>query len=583
MTRRRSVWVSVAMLGIATAIATPAAEDVVLQAMQQELQRSMEKLQLEELDKPYFVSYEVEDHDDLTVSGTFGSLESTDRRRMRLLTVEVRVGDYALDNTNFRWFPGRPAGVLRTYGGTTTLPLDDDLLEIRRTLWLATDGAYKRALQQLSMKRAALQNTTLSEELPDFSREEPVQITDTRPDAAIDASSAESMVRELSGVFRELSVVHDSRVWLTIGNSLTRYVNSEGSRFVRNSPSVQLSIVALSQADDGQPIDDHIVALGRGMEDLPPAEQLVGRIRAMGQRISSLRRAPVAERYNGPVFFEGPAAAELFAQGFAPHLLASREPVASDPRYGMANPQTGVAFEDRIGARVLPRFLKLVDDPTMDDYDGQVLVGSYTVDDQGVPARRTTVIERGILKTLLADRTPVSGVEHSTGNSRGGGVLPGNLVLTTAEGMSADELRRELLLEIADRELEYGILVRRVGHPWLVQLANRSRGIRGMPGMPGEGVPLIEAYRVYPDGREELIRNAEAIGLNPRTFKDIIAASSDPKVHSSLFMSRSSSGRFARGPISLIVPSLLFEDLTLNKPGGQIPNPPVADHPYFQK
>jgi hypothetical protein len=150
--------------------------------------------------------------------------------------------------------------------------------------------------------------------------------------------------------------------------------------------------------------------------------------------------------------------------------------------------------------------------------------------------------------------------------------------------MSADELRRELLLEIADRELEYGILVRRVGHPWLVQLANRSRGIRGMPGMPGEGVPLIEAYRIYPDGREELIRNAEAIGLNPRTFKDIIAASSDPKkVHSSLFMSRSSSGRFAQGPISLIVPSLLFEDLTLNKPGGQIPNPPVADHPYFQK
>ena len=44
------------------------------------------------------------------------------------------------------------------------------------------------------------------------------------------------------------------------------------------------------------------------------------------RRLAGLREVAPAERYNGPVLFEGQAAAELFAQGFAPRLLASRIP-----------------------------------------------------------------------------------------------------------------------------------------------------------------------------------------------------------------------------------------------------------------
>jgi TldD protein len=582
MKLRRGLWIPVVIfLGTAMAISSAKpVDDVVLDALQQELQRSMEKLRLEELAKPYFISYKVDEHESLSVSATFGGLESSNRSRMRLLTAEVRVGDYAFDNTNFRGMTMRQPGLLRSFGGMTSLPLDDDPREIRRTAWLATDGAYKQALEQYSMKRAALQNKTLAEEIPDFSREDPAQITETREKAAIDEDMAEDLVRKLSSVFRRLPVVDHSEVHLNVTNQFTRYINSEGSWYVRGTPLVQLTVTASCQADDGMLIVDQVVAMGPHLPPLPSATQLEDQILAMGRRMAALREAPVADRYNGPVLLESAAAAELFAQGFAPHLLASREPVVDDEPYGMGTQQGGVAFEDRIGARVLPRFLKLVDDPTIESNDGQVLVGSYMVDDQGVPARRTAVIERGILKTLLTDRTPVAGVEHSTGNARGQGILPSNLVLIADDGMSPAELMQELLLEITDRELDYGILVRRIGDP---RLAQASGGMRGMPGMPGQNILLIEAFRVYPDGREELIRNAEAVGLSPRAFKDIIAAGTDATAHSTQLLTRTRAGRFASGPISLVVPSLLFEDLTLNRPTGEIPTPPITSHPFFEE
>ena len=35
--------------------------------------------------------------------------------------------------------------------------------------------------------------------------------------------------------------------------------------------------------------------------------------------------------------------------------------------------------------------------------------------------------------------------------------------------------------------------------------------------------------------------------------------------------------------LSSMVPSFLFEDLTLKKPTGEIPKPPVVKHPYFDE
>jgi hypothetical protein len=222
-------------------------------------------------------------------------------------------------------------------------------------------------------------------------------------------------------------------------------------------------------------------------------------------------------------------------------------------------------------------------------------VGGYPVDDQGVPAGATSLVERGMLKTLLADRTPITGVDRSTGNRRGGGVLPSNVVVSADGGMTDAELKEELLALIAEREAEFGVLVRRLGNPQLKSEIDRmmSMIMMGPPGSEGaRAEAVIEAYRVYPDGREELIRNVEISGIATASFKEIVAASESARAYtapfagggsrmSGLVISMGSGRRGGQTLVSWVVPSLLFEDLTLKKPGGEVPNPPVADHPFF--
>jgi hypothetical protein len=90
------------------AVAVWAADDPVMLAMRDELARSMKKLQLENLQKPYFISYRAVETAACSAQASFGALTSVfceppaaGQARSRNLGVEVRVGDYSRDNTSF--------------------------------------------------------------------------------------------------------------------------------------------------------------------------------------------------------------------------------------------------------------------------------------------------------------------------------------------------------------------------------------------------------------------------------------------------------------------------------------------------
>jgi len=566
-----------------------AGDDVILRAMNDELARSMKSLQMGELSKPYFISYRVDDVAELETAASFGSLLSSDLRRVRRLTVELRVGDRSLDNTNFLSMPD--------FGGGALLPLEDDYQELRRKLWLATDAAYKQALEDLSKKRATLQNKTRTDEIPDFSEERPATTVDETPAPSLpDVAAADSLVRDLSRLFRDMPEVYLSSVRLRASTLVTRIVTSEGTRVIRTTPEVRLAATASTQADDGMPLQDFVAAYGRTFADLPARDELARQIVDMGQRLTELRRAPLLETYNGPVLVEGQAAAEVLVQALVPRLLAARVPVADNPQLEMfMQAQQESSFVDKIGARVLPRFLDLVDDPTLTELDGSPLLGGYSADDDGVPARATTLVQRGVLKTLLATRTPVRGITSSTGNRRGASAAPSNLLVSPSQGMPPEALRQELLALVAERELPFGVIVRRIGNPMLGKDDDPWASIMSlMSPRGGEAAvqPVVAAFKVYPDGREELVRDVLFGDVGADSFKDIVAVSEGRGVHT---MPLAASGPslmtmvFAiwGGPgndaplVSVVTPSLLFEDLTLKKPSGEIPKPPVAPHPAF--
>jgi hypothetical protein len=570
-------------------------QDGVMKAMQDELARSMDALRMEDLQKPYFISYRVDQVDRIRAAAEFGSLLSRDENRSRTLDVEMRVGDHALDNSNFLSFPSGPSVVMGRRPGGAPLPLEDDYREIRRQIWLATDAAYKAALEDLSKKKAALQNKTRTDEVPDFSKEEPVRITEAPSAALPDLDRAARLVRELSGLFRKMPDIFVSRVELTARVVHSRYVNSEGTSYLRTTPEVRFIATAATQAADGMLIQDFEDAYGRSLEELPARDVLVKRVKALGDRLAAARDAPLLATYNGPVLFEHRAAAELLAQVMAPNLAVTPKRVSDNPMFEsfMANEES--PFLDKLGARVLPRFMTVVDDPTLHAHGDQPLLGGYAVDDEGVPGGKTTLVERGILKNLLTSRSPVRGVLRSTGNRRGAGVAPSNLVCTADGGLSAEELEAEMLALIEERDLEYGIVVRGMVNPLLnvPQEGGPMTIIMGAGAGERSGTkPLIAAYRIQRDGSEQLLRNVELGDFDVGELKDIVAASAEQTVHTLPIAVKGASpfSRFAmsRGGgaseplISVVTPDLLFEDLTLKKPTGEIPYPPVAGHPFFE-
>jgi predicted Zn-dependent protease len=545
-----------------------AQEDTVTRAMHDEMQRSMQKLQLEQLDKPYFISYRVVDNESKEVSATLGSVLSSSESHTRFLTVNVRVGDYSLDNSNFLSLPFGGTGVaVQMLGGTIRLPIDDNYDELRREIWLATDGAYKKALEDLSGKRAALQDKNRTENIPDFSKATPVSMTDTVPRVDVDLENATKLVRDASAAFRQMPSIQTSHVEFFAENRLERYMNSEGTMFTRTVPRVLLRASASTQAADGMPLNDSVSAYGYSMTDLPSRSALLTEIREMGDMLSRLESAPLEERYNGPVLFEDQAAAEVFARHFAELLPAQPNLVASNPQLLQSlRVQQSSGLLNKLHSRVLPDFLSVVDDPTATHEGDSVLLGGYKVDEEGIPSKQTLVVEDGILKTVLTSRAPVRGVPESTGNLREHGVEASNLFVNSNKSSTAEELRKQLVESAKSRGNTYGIVIRRLS-----------------------GNSAILAYRVYEDGHEQLVRNADVSGLNSANFKEILAVSKErivyteatPLRNNSPFNFNASSGE--RPLISYVVPWLLFEDVTIEKPSGEIPKPPLASNPLAEK
>jgi predicted Zn-dependent protease len=560
-------------VGVAVSHAQPA-NDVVLKAMHDELDRSMQKLLLENLEKPYFISYRIRDSESTNVSASFGALTSSSHGRSRMFNVEVRVGSYELDNTNFVSFGGFDMSAMTgVFNGNGQLPLDDDYNELRRQMWLATDATYKKAVEDLAKKKAALQNKMDTDQTPDFTKETPLQLSLDAPVVNVDVAKWESTARSLSGLFRQMPDIYTSSVRFWAGDTFVRYINSEGTSYTRREPEITFNARATTQAPDGTPLEDFVFLYARSLDELPSAGELAVRVRSLGQRLKDIRTASKLENYNGPVLVEGDAAPQVFEFAFVSDLLGVRRPLMDVPTGMLMQPNAPGEnpFLDKIGARVLPDFLSVTDNPTLAEYKGVRLAGSCKVDEDGVPTRETKLIENGILKTLLTTRDPVRGFDHSSGSRHAGQAAPSNVLVSAQNGLSDPDLRAKFLAMVKERNKEFGIVVRR---------------------MRTAQQPLMVA-KLYLDGHEEPIHGVQFAGLNAAAFKEIAAASSGQNIltvsrHPSqnalnVLMAGIELGGEDEGstPVSLAVPSFVFDDVTVRMMRGETPKPPVVPHPYF--
>jgi PmbA/TldA metallopeptidase C-terminal domain len=579
----------ITLLFVALAPALVAQEDVVMRAARDEMERSKTQLHLDGMEKPYYIEYIIDDTSMTVIGATLGVLTGNNTDVARTLSLQVRVGDYAFDNTNFL--------AVQTFSGGVgmlplrrALPLDDDYDQIRREIWLATDGAYKRSASGIAAKRSVLQTRKYSDNIPDFTPHKAVLIVQPRVEMNFDRARIEKLVRDVSAVFRGTPDVIDSAVDFLVRNVYTRYLNSEGTTFTRAEPMLTIHVRAHTRAADGLPLEDSFAVYGRSVDTFRAAE-LVERTKKMAARLVKLREAGSIDRYNGPVLFEGEAAGGALSDVFAPAVAAARFPLTDQPQFEMALTQMfdqmgGTGLTEKLGGRVMPEFLDVVDRPHLDSFEGTTLLGTRKIDDEGVPTQDLNIVQGGILTNVLATRTPTAEAKTSTGSKGLFGAVPSNLFLTAKKTETTEQLRQHLLRLAKARGYDYGVIVRHAaegGFSWITRFAGKM----GAPGVASNS--STETYKLFADGHEELVRGVEITSLTATSFKDIIAVGDKPVVYhgSHIPIMNAIFSGFGGGNLtgdvlalgSFIAPAILFEEISLKKANMPAPNPPVVPSP----
>ena len=498
--------------------------DGLLEALLTELDRSKAQLKIDHVQAPYYVEYRVNEVDDFGAEAAFGALRDNQHIHVRVLRVVVRVGDYKQDS----YFG-------RGQGESSILPLDNDPIALRHQIWLATDEAYKAAGQALAEKQAAMKQFSVDPNpVDDFAKAPQMIAVEPTESLKVDEAAWKKTLEDATGLYKQYPDVQSVTASARFSAINEYLVNSEGTvtRCGRTTYSVQLSSSA--QAADGMRLSRSPAFMVARAEELPTRDALMGEAKKMLDTVVALRQAPIVEEeYRGPMLFAPDAADDIVASLIGQNVLGQK------PQLGKPNRTTG-AFATSYKTRVLPNFLSVVDDPTMKDFHGKSLVGSYAVDSEGVKAQAVSAIENGTLANYLIGRVPIRDFPASNGHGRAApGSFPGPslgvLLVKSSEAQSAEELKKKVIQMVTNQGKPYGYRVETLG--------------------PGNSPRLL--YRVYArDGHEELVRGAVFNELDIRAIRnDLIAVGNDPLV----------SNRAGGAPTTIISPSLLFGELEVKR------------------
>ncbi|HXM42967.1 MAG TPA: metallopeptidase TldD-related protein, partial [Bryobacteraceae bacterium] len=337
---------------------------------------------------------------------------------------------------------------------------------------------------------------------------------------------------------------------------------------------------------DGMVLHDAVVFQSLDFDRMPAEPELRRGIAALAASLTARASAPKGEDYSGPVLFEGTAGAQLFAEVLGANLALTRRPVM-EPGRNSAVPAS--ELEGRQGARILPEWFDVVDDPTQKEWHGRPLFGSYEVDREGVAPGPLALVEKGVLKAFLLTRQPEPGFTGSNGRARlpgsfgANGAAIGNLFVRARETVPVQDLKKRLIEMCRQRNKPYGVIVRKMDFPSSasVEEVRRVLSNSGQSGGHPVSAPVL-VYKVYPDGREELVRGVRFRGLNARSLKDIVAAGDDNNVFE--FLNNQAPFALIGGASYVaescaIAPSVLIDDVELHPTDEELPKLPIVPAP----
>ncbi len=582
----RPRYIYIILLGLILALTTSAiklyseADNAIFPALKDELDRSMKQLKTDELPGPYYILYKANESRSLGIGAGFGAITAFNEDHRRRINIDLRVGDYQFDNSNFannmRSFEFSMGGDM-SFGTSSGLPLENDYNLMRREIWLATDRAFKDAHEDFSKKRAAMENAAEERENADMTEEKPEKFSEPELEWNPDAEYWKGICRDVSAVFAEYPMIKESEVALSTSMNREYFVNSEGSEIIQNFHNARLTISASAQNEEGENFSDNRYFVADDVAGLPKREELIATAKELAQALETQSEADSISYYIGPVLFEGQAAAELWTKMVGQKLRVINEPVFADKMSSMAFDIMRTSdLTGKLDKRIMPEFIDAWDDPSATEFDGVPLHGGYNYDDEGVRGRKVELLEDGTVVGVMTNRVPFKEIENSNGHA--GGLS--NFFVESDKGLSLKKLRQSFIEACEEQGLKQGYIVRRVNRPLSEKDMMQSMMSRMSPMMSGGNkqdveITPVEVYRVDIDsGDETRVSGVMLEGFGVRALRDIIAVGEDPEVFDV--------PDFSGNIVTAITPAVLFEEIEIKPSPTDQDKPPMLPDPLHE-
>ena len=532
---------------------------IVLQAMEDELTRSQEKLKLEGYETPYFISYQIKDNEYYSIKGKYGAIASSENDRIRRLFVDVRVGNYDFDNS----IKGRSGGGA-PFHGASDVPVDNDPDAIRAALWQATDLAYKGALTQYFNKKANNVREIKDTNSKSFTREKSHDYYGPELNLTFNPGEWKDKIREISSVYKNYKELTNADIVITAQKETVYFINTEGTSYIRDEVLYSIDAQVTTRAKDGKVISNYRNLYYVSPKQIPSVKEIKAIVNEMVEETLVMRNAEVLSPVSVPALLEPEAAGVVFHEAIGHRLEGERQ----------IDDNEGQTFKEKVGEEIIPPFLSIIDDPSMKNFNGTHLMGYYPFDDQGVPGERVVLIDKGILRNFLLSRTPVNGFERSNGHGRASyGRAPiarmSNTIIESDTEYSKEKLKELLIEEIKRQNKPFGLLIKRMKGGETNTSSYNFQAYRATP---------VAIYKVDPKtGEETPVRDVEIVGTPLVSINKIIATGDDYSVFNGFCGAES-----GYIPVSTVAPSILVSEIELQRKSSKKEKLPLLPPPFFE-
>ena len=529
------------------AVPRTSVRDSVLEVMERELRRSMEGLSVPGSPRPYFMQYTLRRVHSLRLRSAYGSLTRARENVHSTIYADVRVGSHKFDNVMDGGLDVRAEE--RESADWVDAPDDLDLSALQVALWKLSQIKFDEAQQDYYDHRKALVAEYLRDELEALSKEPPLQHREELRSDPFPRTAWEATLRELSRKFLAHPEIHDPQVSLSAERVHRWLATSDGTRVVTEDVYVEVGIGGWILTEDGVYTEASRELYFRSLDEVPGKAQLERLLDDVIVELDELCKAETPGSFIGPALLAGQPASTLFHEALGHRLEGERLVARGETR----------TFAHKVGQRILPPGLDVVDDPTMTRFGNEAIWGSYRVDDQGVPAQRAVLVEDGILRGFLQSRTPTATSNRSNGHGRHDGLQPpiarmANFVVEPRDGKAKTwEELEQLLIDTAKAQgRRHAMIITRI-HSGETQ--TQAYDFQVFKGEPSEVYLLDVETR-----KRRRIRDVELIGTPLSALQRIIAFGGTSQVDQGYCVAESGSI-----PVSGVAPAILLSEIELQQ------------------